>query len=383
MTSGWSTPADIRAKVRRSWDDGSLLSAYVAAEPFPARSIALRGPTASQIGADLGAAQAWVAALTAGQREGLRYTLELGTVGGRLIGRNDVPTRAHVTSYEQAWHLLGVTGEVRRLDEILALTADAPTVRDWVRRHPLKAIAFDDDWVALVSAVGWLEQARGTRRYLREISAPGVDTKFVERNRSVLASMLGTVASASGFAASLGLAGKPETVRLRFDAEFAGFPRSLSEGTFRLGELAQVRVGVASAVLVENETTFLSVPVPAEGVVIWGRGFDVGKAGSLPWLRDADVHYWGDLDTHGFAILHRLRSWLPQAQSFLMDRETLLAHRDRWVPERSPTRARLDRLTAEERELFGDLVSDRLGDRVRLEQERVDWEWAVQRLPYE
>lgn len=41
------------------------------------------------------------------------------------------------------------------------------------------------------------------------------------------------------------------------------------------------------------------------------------------------VHYWGDLDTHGSAILDRLRAWLPQTRSFLMDRETLLDHRER------------------------------------------------------
>ena len=93
-------------------------------------------------------------------------------------------------------------------------------------------------------------------------------------------------------------------------------------------------MSVTQAILVENEVTFLSLPVPVEGVVIWGKGFDIDKAGSLPWLQDAEVHYWGDIDTHGFAILNQLRAWLPHAHSFLMDRETLLAHRGRWGTER-------------------------------------------------
>ncbi len=116
--------------------------------------------------------------------------------------------------------------------------------------------------------------------------------------------------------------------------------------------------------------------------MIWGKGFEVNRAGALPWLREADVRYWGDLDTHGFAILHSLRAWLPQAQSVLMDRATLLAHRHRWVRESSPTSARLDRLTPDEAELYGDLVSDRLGENVRLEQERIDWAWAQERLDH-
>lgn len=63
-----------------------------------------------------------------------------------------------------------------------------------------------------------------------------------------------------------------------------------------------------------------------------------------------------------------------------MDRETLVAHRDRWVVEDRPTRARLTRLDADEAQVYDDLVTDRLGDRVRLEQERINWAWASDRL---
>lgn len=64
-----------------------------------------------------------------------------------------------------------------------------------------------------------------------------------------------------------------------------------------------------------------------------------------------------------------------------MDRGTLPAHRDRWVTEASPAAARLHRLTAEEHSLYQDLVTDRVGERLRLEQERVSWTWVMDRLP--
>lgn len=70
--------------------------------------------------------------------------------------------------------------------------------------------------------------------------------------------------------------------------------------------------------------------------------------GCRPWLTDADVAYRGDLDTHGSAILDRLRAWLPQTRSVLMDRETLFAHRDHWVAEDRPARSRLTRFTSDE-----------------------------------
>jgi hypothetical protein len=79
--------------------------------------------------------------------------------------------------------------------------------------------------------------------------------------------------------------------------------------------------------------------------VTWGAGYYAGRLGRVPWIRDApQVTYAGDLDTHGFAILNTLRASVPQTRSLLMDRETLLAHRDRWGFESSPTRARLDYL---------------------------------------
>lgn len=57
----------------------------------------------------------------------------------------------------------------------------------------------------------------------------------------------------------------------------------------------------------------------------------------------------------------------------LMDRPTLLAHRDRWGREPSPTRAALPRLTAAEAELCRELREDVHGPAVRLEQERIDF----------
>lgn len=169
---------------------------------------------------------------------------------------------------------------------------------------------------------------------------------------------------------------------MRFDPGFLGLPGSITEATFRVDEAAALRVGVRAAVVVENETTFLSLKPPADGVLLWGKGFDVDRVGALRWLHQAPVWYWGDLDTHGFAILDRMRAWLPETRSFLMDSETLLAHRDRWGTEPKPTSARLDRLTSAEERLYSDLVGDRYGPSVRLEQERLDWAWATDHLPF-
>lgn len=380
----WTTPADVAAAVRRRWDDGSLLRAYAGDEPFPAIDLRVRRPATSQIGDDLEAVRHWSAALDQGARGrgGQRYEVVHEVVGGRTIGRNRLPARVRVTGYQQAWALLGVQDEVADFRRILDQAGAEADVRAWAGAHPLRALAVRDEWAGLLAAYRWLDDARGSGRYLREISAPGVDTKLVERHRSLLAALLGVSGSAVPFVRGLGLAAKPETVRLRFaPGAVAGLP-SLSEATVRVEELARAGLAVRRAVIVENEVTFLSVPLPRDGIVVWGKGFEVDRVGSMPWLRDSAVDYWGDLDTHGFAILHRLRAWLPQARSFLMDRDTLLMHTERWGREASPAAVRLDRLDADEAALYADLVGDRLGAAIRLEQERIDWGWVTERLPY-
>lgn len=380
MSRGWTTPDGIAARVRRRWDDGSLLRAYANGDPFDQIEAPLRGPRPSEVGDDLAAARRWVAALDAGRHDDRRYTLQWQSIGGRQIGRNQLPVRAVVSSMEQVCALLGVTASLRRFGELLVLTQHHPPVRQWVVDHPHRALELAADMPQLIAAYSWLDSHRQSHRYLREISAPGVDTKFAERYRPVLAAMLGVSPTTSGFLAGLGLRSKPGLVRLR-PAPSLGLLAPLTEIAVRSEELTQLTVEPGVAVIVENEISYLSVEVPDNGVVIWGRGFDVDSVGRLRWLAEADILYWGDIDTHGFAILDRLRAWLPQTQSVLMDRETLLAHRDRWVSEERPASAVLTRLTPDEQELYSELVADGWGERVRLEQERIDWHWVEQRLP--
>jgi hypothetical protein len=339
----------------------------------------VRGPKASEIGDDILAVRDWISALDAGSDAGRRYEVVLGQVGGRHIGRNALPTRVVVSTMEQAWSLLGVRREMDRFRDLLDLVDTAPAVRTWVLAYPHRALELGEAMPRLLAAFEWLDAHRGSGKYLREISAPGVDTKFAENHRPVLAAMLGVSSTAAGFLTDLGLRAKPEMVRIRVSPSL-GLPAPISELALRATELRELAIAPRTAIVIENEVTYLSVDVPDDGIVIWGKGFEVDRVGRLPWLADIPVIYWGDIDTHGFAILDRLRAWLPAARPILMDRETLLAHRERWVSEDRPATSSLTRLTTAELDLYTDLVTDRLGRRVRLEQERVDWAAATTAL---
>jgi len=376
----WTTPAGIAAVVRRRWDDGVLPRAFALDESFPRIEVPLRGPSAADLGEHFDAARAWADAVYRGSRDGRAYQVVRGKIGGRLAGATELPTRAVLESYSQAWQLLGTTRDADAFRALVAASTDVPAAREWALASPRQAVALASDWATLVAAYRWLRDHSGSKRYLREVTAPGVDTKFIERHRVVLAAMFGVPSGVTAFTEGLGYAVKPATVRLRCDPAVVGLPSGVTEVTIRANELDDLRAQPSRALIVENEVTYLSVPVPAGTVVLWGRGYDVDVAASLRWLADVPVLYWGDIDTHGFGILHRVRAHLPHARSILMDRDTLLAHDDRWVRELAPTAAAMTGLDAAETALYADLVTDRFGLAVRLEQERIDWEWAMGHL---
>jgi hypothetical protein len=60
-----------------------------------------------------------------------------------------------------------------------------------------------------------------------------------------------------------------------------------------------------------------------------------------------------------------------------MDRETLMEHQALWGVEPSPETGALMRLTGDESALYDQLRLDELGSHLRLEQERIGFEWLV------
>ncbi len=376
----WTTPAGVTAAVRRRWNDGTLLRAYAIGGTFPAIDVPLRGPGAADLGEHFDASRAWAESMRRASRAGRAFHIDSGRIGGRLAGVTEVPLRAVIDSYEQAWTLLDVHDEAEEFRHLVAASVELPRVYQWALSAPVAAIALASSWSAVIAAYRWLDSHRGSGRYLRQVSAPGVDTKFIEHHRGVLAAMLDVPAGKSAFARELGLATKPTTVRLRFNPAALGMPAGVSEAVLRTDELRRLEVRAQRALIVENEITYLSAPVPPDSVVLWGKGYDVEEAASIHWLANLDVTYWGDIDTHGFSILNRVRAHLPHARSLLMDRETLLAHESHWGQETDPTNVALTGLNAAESTLYSDLVTDRYGRSLRLEQELIDWEWAVQRL---
>lgn len=140
-------------------------------------------------------------------------------------------------------------------------------------------------------------------------------------------------------------------------------------------------IAPSTVFIVENLETGLALPDIPGAMVIMRLGNAVGALGALPWLQTAVVVYWGDIDTHGFAILDRARRAVPHLSSVLMDEATLLSHEHLWGREASQCpNVPLSVLTVDERAVYEHLRANTWGQRVRLEQERLNWKTALATL---
>jgi len=375
----WTTPADVERRLRRRWDSGELLRRWGAGEPWEPVGIGLRGPTAGEAAAELAAAQRWAASWD--RAKYLR--VERKRVGGRLIGSNELPAKAWVDSYPELWAFLGVTDQVDGFGRLLAHTREqAPRLLDWILAHPLRVLDHGPAWPALVATVRWIDALAGPPAYLRQVDVPGVNTKFIERHQATLAALLDlqldparidSTRPRSEFAARYGFRRPPSHVRLRpLDPE-RPLPGGYTELMIRRDELAVAPPVHGTVHVVENKITYLAFPPAPDAVAIFGEGYAVPILADQRWLAGRRLIYSGDIDTHGFAILDRLRQRFGHVRSLLMDRATLLAHEAQWVREPDPVATHLAHLDPAESDLYRDLVEDTFGPAVRLEQERISY----------
>jgi len=370
----WSRPAEVAAWLEKKWLSGALLTAFAAGRDWEPMGVPLRGPTAGEIAGRLAEVQNWAAEWARAARGPLR--VEYKKIGGRQVGANLIPCRAWIDSYDHAWDVLGVRAEVRTFNSLAkATTESCPRLVRWLACRPIQALRLADRWDKLLATVRWIDERQAPGMYLRQVDVPGVDTKFIEQYRGVLAELLDLQlapdridAGAADFAGRYLFRRKPGYVRFR-SPDVGGF----TELSVRADEFAAPPPEAKRAYVIENEITYLAFPLPGDAIVIFGGGYAVDVLESLTWLAALDLVYWGDIDTHGFVILNRLRRRFGHARSLLMDRTTLLAHRGQWVAEPRPMAARLDLLDPEEAELYRDLLDGTLGPSIRLEQERISF----------
>ena len=386
----WTTPADLRAQVQRLWDRGDLLRATVTdAVSWPLR-LNLKVPSASDLSDRFEAVRDWVRTVA----DTPQVRIEWREWNHRVQGMQRLPAAVWIDTLQDALAFIGKGRQARRFEVAWQTTASAqPALLAWLSRRPIQALELADRWERLLSVVAWLQAHPRPSVYLRQVDVPGVNTKFIEAHRGVLTELLDLslppevidthATGVAQFTRRFGFLDKPIRIRFRLlDPALPSLPgcEGLPDITLDAASFAALKLPVQRVFITENETNFLAFPPAGDAIVVFGAGYGWEALARASWLHGRQLHYWGDIDTHGFAILDQLRVHFPGAASFLMDRQTLLAHRLHWGEEPEPARHDLARLTPEEAAVYDDLRYDRHQPRLRLEQERVGYGWLCDRL---
>lgn len=387
----WTTPEHIKAQVQRHWGRGHLLAPPRGEPIFPLQP-RFSQPEPRELVDRFDEVRRWIRDLEEGSKASLGYGYEIrwSEIRNRQLGTNRVPSGIVVPTPLDALALIGKGDEAERWRQLRASTERVcPVLVEWVERKPLIALLHAGEWNRMLAVVGWFQLHPRPEIYLRQVDIAGVDTKFIESRRGVIAELLDRalppealtqdMSPTRQFERRYGLRVKPTLVRFRILDQRISI-RGLTDVTTTATEFAGLDLPVRRVFITENEINGLVFPPVPGSIVIFGLGYGLERLAEVGWLRERAVSYWGDIDTHGFAMLDRLRARLPEACSLLMDRETLMEHASWWEQEPTQHEGALDRLTVPERLLYEELRGDRLGPHVRLEQERIGFSWLESAL---
>ncbi|MCG8479361.1 MAG: DUF2220 family protein [Spirochaetales bacterium] len=404
----WTSLDDVRARLERRWEKGEFLKSVADAEVggradrtnevsgggldgpvdpldgvrFPMR-IGISGPSAREMVDRFDEVRIWAATFR-DREHGAACTVEWRQRNHRRLGSHRIPAAAVFDDPDALARFLGRRRELTRYRRLLrVLASDLPEVIPWARERPFDLLETEGDLPRLIVVACWIREHPRPGIYLREVPVAGVDTKFLERHRSLLGRWLDLLLNehridrrwrgVRNFERRYGFKTRPTLVRFRvLDSSLAvsGF----SDITVPADEFARWEApGVRRVFVLENDITGLSFPDYPASIVVFGRGYSFSALDEVEWLHHVALWYWGDVDTHGFAILNQFRTAFPHARSMLMDRTTLFEHETQWGLEPQPTTAPLPTLNDEESRLYDELRFNRIRPNLRLEQELISF----------
>lgn len=174
----------LRAQSQKAWDSGALLRELLEPGGLYPRRRPLKRPTAATLRSDYAAARAWAAELFAAVGH---FSLETAEVGRSTIGANLLPAAAVFDSAEDEIAFVGKSKDAARFRGLAeGLSALNPAFRAWALRRPLQLLELGGDALTAARVSLWLGDNPDPGVYVRQLSLPGVHTKFIENHRKVI-----------------------------------------------------------------------------------------------------------------------------------------------------------------------------------------------------
>ncbi|WKN41778.1 Wadjet anti-phage system protein JetD domain-containing protein [Tunicatimonas pelagia] len=319
------------------------------------------------------------------EETGAGYSVWWEEVNSHSIGKNLFPASIWIQRKVDYLALLSpeLQEHYRRFTLASAqLLREFPQLEEWVSNQVRRVGDYGPQWPDLIKVCQWfVHHHRRDYYYIRELPI-AVPTKFIEQHKPILSELLLQLLPAEqvdatfggnrehNFEKRFGLKYDETLVRLRFlDPALAD---GIDDMAIRHTTLANHPFGGTKVIITENKMNFLTLPPLPQTIALWGGGFQVHLLRTARWLRNRQLYYWGDLDTHGLSILSQLRQQFGHAESLMMDRTTFDQF---YTDDQAPPipQVNIDNLHDDERALFYYLKKGNL----RLEQEKIP-QWYVQ-----
>ena len=302
------------------------------------------------------------------------------------LGAQELPVALTVSNAQDVATLIGQASRwTRAKDRYNQMLGKWPQLRTGgalSARFNVLADYSEVDFRRLISLLNWLVQNPASNIYLRQLPVEGLDTKWAEQRISLITGLLKDIKQArsdGNFYEICGLMRPPHRVRIRLLCpELRKIVGGLHDFEAPIEDVAALRISPVAAIIVENLATGMALPDIAGTVGIMKLGNAVSALSTVAWLQGINAIYWGDIDTHGFAILDRARTALPLLRSVLMDEATTLSYQHLWGTEPVQT-SNLDlrHLNGPELSVYNGLKANKWGQKVRLEQERLPWGFCI------
>lgn len=377
-------------KQRRRWLDGMGEWPLTLSLERPSEQAALRDPAG---------VRAWSQAWASWRPPNAAVSLETDEVAWRRIGVQNLPRRIIFHTPAGVAYLIGESSSWQRVTlRRQHLLLQWPRLAEiGVGTHfDILAGWNDANFSKLIVLLTWFEANPRSGLYLRQLPVHGIDTKWIDlHRRGVVADLLRRIRGYGGtssddtvpdlspkFYELCGLRRPPTRIRvLLLCPELRRSAGGLRDIEAPLEQLRELNLAPQRALIVENLETAYALPDLPATVAFMKLGNAVSLISHIPWMSNIQIVYWGDIDTYGFNILALARRTLGNVSSILMDQTTLVAHRERCVTETSQTRsADTSMLTPTESAVYRGLLEHSWGQSIRLEQERIEWPYALIRL---
>lgn len=389
------TPQEIQQKAQKLWASGRVLQSALAPTDLFPWSINFRKPTAKEQLEKFTEMKQWISELKSQSKvvKGFGYDVQNKLINHRQLGEQQLPSTIIFTTQAD---LLRYIAKLREFECLLKLAkqtqSEFPVLEDWLQCKIRSFMKYQDVWGLLLSVCRYFIENPRPNCYLRELEIAGIDSKFIEKHKSILDELLQLILPKSsinrhinslkqhGFEKCYGLKFDEAVIRLRLLDKSLYLKQGLNDISLPVSQLAQWQIPCWRVFITENKINGLSFPDMQDSIVIFGLGYGVDSLAEIPWLADCEIYYWGDIDTHGFSILSRLRQYYPKAIGIMMDNKTLQAHQNFCVIEPNNARCQheLTGLNLAEQALYQQLQQSHQ----RLEQERLPMAYVEQRLRY-